>query len=221
MNKKDLQKTLEDHLRWIHNEDGGLCANLVGADLAGVDLTGANLGSADLEDAYLVSTDLEYANLMGANLMGANLTDANLKDADLTDANLTGANLTDANLTKADLSGAKGLKTAKDYLSQFKRTKNGIYVYKTFGAYKLPPSHWKIEPNSFIEEVVNPDRCTDCGSGVNFATLEWIRSNERRTRDLPVWKCLIYWEDVADVVVPYMTDGKARCARLQLIKVVK
>jgi len=26
------------------------------------------------------------------------------------------------------------------------------------------------------------------------------------------------WEDLADVVVPYNTDGKARCARLQLIE---
>ena len=185
MNKQDLQKILEDHLKWIRNEDGGLYAYLKGANLSG-----ANLRGADLSGTYLMCTDLT--------------------DAVLEDANLGGANL----------SGAKGLKTAKDYLSQFKRTKNGIYVYKTFGAYKPPPSYWKIEPNSFIDEVVNPDRCTDCGSGVNFATLEWIKRDDC-TRDLPVWKCLIHWEDMADVVVPYMTDGKARCARLQLMEVVR
>ena len=159
MNQQDLQKILEDHLKWWRDEDGGIRA------------------------------DLSRANLIRANLSGA------------------------------DLSGAKGLKIAKDYLSQFERTKNGIYVYKTFGAYQAPPDYWRIEPKSFIEEVVNPDRCTECGSGVNFATLDWIKSNSE-TRDLPIWKCLIHWEDMADVVVPFCTDGKARCGRLQLIEVV-
>ena len=142
------------------------------------------------------------------------------KRADLTGANLTRADLTGAYLRDADLSNTRGLKTAKDFLAQFKHTKKGIYVYKTFGAYKFPPDYWKIEPQSFIEEVVNPDRCTECGSGVNFATREWIQSSSS-ARKFPVWKCLIHWEDMADVVVPYMTDGKARCARLQLIEVVK
>ena len=180
MNKQDLQKILDDHLKWRRDEDGGSLADLSGADLSD-------------------------ANLIDANLSGANLSDANLIDA---------------NLIRADLSGAKGLKTAKDYLSQFERTKNGIYVYKTFGAYNTPPDYWTIKHKSFIEEVVNPDRCTECGSGVNFATLDWIKNDESASK-LPVWKCLIHWEDMADVVVPFGTDGKARCARLQLIEVVK
>ena len=144
-----------------------------------------------------------------ADLTRADLTGADLRDADLRDADLTGANLT----------CAKGLATAKAYLSQFERTENGIYVYKTFGAYKTPPDYWTIEPKSFIEEVVNPDRCTECGSGVNFATLDWIKNDESANK-LPIWKCLIHWEDMADVVVPFNSDGKARCARLQLIEVV-
>jgi len=175
MNKQDLQKILDDHLKWRRDEDGGSLADLSGADLS---------------------------------------------DANLIDANLIRADLSGANLRGADLSGAKGLKTAKDYLSQFERTKNGIYVYKTFGAYNTPPDYWTIKHKSFIEEVVNPDRCTECGSGVNFATLDWIKNDESASK-LPVWKCLIHWEDMADVVVPFGTDGKARCARLQLIEVVK
>ena len=139
--------------------------------------------------------------------------------ADLTRADLTDANLRDANLRSADLTNSKGLKTAKEFLSQFERTEKGVYVFKTFGAYNDPPNYWKIEPGSFIEEVVNPDRCTECGSGVNFATLDWIK-DDSPANQLPVWKCLIHWEDMADVVVPYNTDGKARCARLQLIEVV-
>ncbi len=154
------------------------------------------------------------ADLTGAYLTGADLTGANLRGADLTGAYLTGANL-----RGADLTGSKGIKTAKEFLSQFERTEQGIYVFKTFGAYQSPPNYWKIESNAFIEEVVNSDRCTVCGSGVNFATLDWIK-NDHGNNNLPVWKCLIHWEDMADVVVPYNTDGKARCARLQLIEVV-
>jgi hypothetical protein len=94
-----------------------------------------------------------------------------------------------------------------------------MYVYKTFGAYKTPPDCWKIEKGAYIEEIVNPDRCTECGSGVNFATLDWIKKDPHSYKK-EIWQCLIHWEDLADVVVPFNTDGKARCARLQLIKIV-
>ena len=160
------------------------------------------------------------ANLRGTDLRGADLLDADLQRANLWGADLRDANLLDADLRDADLSNSKGLSTAKDYLSQFKKDKSGIYVYKTFGAYSTAPDYWKIEPKSFIEEVVNPDRCTECGSGINFATLEWIKKC-KEAQDKPVWRCLIHWEDVADVVVPFNTDGKARCARLQLIEIVR
>ncbi len=229
MDKSKLKKVLDAHRSWLKN-DGGERANLTDADLTGAnrtdanlmranltdaDLTGANLRSANLRSADLRSADLRSADLTDANLTGANLRSANLRSADLRSADLGGANLTGANL-----SNTQGLKTAKDYLAQFEHTKNGIYVYKTFGAYNTPPDYWEIEPQSFIEEVVNPDRCTECGSGVNFATREWIQSSSS-ARKFPVWKCLIHWEDMADVVVPFNTDGKARCARLQLIEVVK
>jgi len=36
-----------------------------------------------------------------------------------------------------------------------------------------------------------------------------------------LWECLILFEDAPDIVVPYNTDGKARCGRLQLIKKIK
>ena len=108
---------------------------------------------------------------------------------------------------------------SKAYLSQFEKDESGIYVYKAIGntTYNMP-DYWKIESLSFIEEVVNPERNTECGCGVNFATMDWINKNYPKHGN--VWKCLIHWEDVADVVVPFNTDGKARCARLQLIEKV-
>ena len=82
----ELLKIINNHQKWLNNDEDGIRA----------DLSGANLSDANLSDA----------NLGGAYLRGANLTDADLTDADLTDANLGGAYLTDADLRGADLRGA-------------------------------------------------------------------------------------------------------------------
>ena len=155
----------------------------------------------------------------------ANLTDADLTDADLTGANLTGADLTradlrDADLTGADLSDSKGLLPAREFMGKFKHDKLGVIVYKLIGdTYYKSPDYWNIIPGSFLEEVVNPLPTLDCACGVNFATLEWCEKNENYSKS-KLWKCRIRWIDLADVVVPYNTDGKARCGRLELLEIV-
>ena len=80
-----------------------------------------------------------------------------------------------------------------------------------------PPESWIIEKNSIITETVNPDRGTECGSGVNVATLEWVKENFKGK----IWKCLIRWEWLPGVIVPFSTDGKIRCEKLELIKIVE
>ena len=80
------------------------------------------------------------------------------------------------------------------------------------------PDTWKIEPRSIIEEVCNPLPTNDCASGVNVATLDWIKSNSNKDR---VWRCLIRWPWLAGVVVPYNTDGKIRAARVELLEEIK
>ena len=95
MKKEDLQKILRLHGVWVRG-DGGVCANLSGANLIGAILSGANLIGAILSDAIL----------SGANLSGAILSDADLSDANLSCANLSGANLSCANLRGANLRGA-------------------------------------------------------------------------------------------------------------------
>lgn len=206
-------------------------ANLHKADLNGADLRGANLNGADLNVADLRGADFSGANLNGAdlseaNLHGANLNVANLRGADLTGANLRGANLTGAKLDRANLNGAdlsevKGIVSQKKYLSEYTKTKKGIIVYKAIGAATpyLPPSTWEIKKGNYIEENVNPCRTTLCGCGVNFASKEWIlKTYSYGVYNL--WKCLIEWEDLSDIVVPYNTDGKARCSRLKLLEVI-
>ena len=127
------------------------------------------------------------------------------------------ADLSSANLSSADLSQSKGLLKAREWISKnFKKTKNGFVVYKKIGntSYVIPKS-WNIEAKAFLEDVVNPLPFDDCGCGVNFGTRKWCENNYS---DADLWECLILFEDAPDIVVPYNTDGKARCGRLQLIK---
>lgn len=105
MNKKQIQKIVKEHEKWIRGE-GGEKANLAGANLMKANLAGINLEGADLKGAKLVGAKLMDANLKEANLVEANLVEANLEGASLMYANLEGANLMYANLTYADLEGA-------------------------------------------------------------------------------------------------------------------
>ncbi len=81
MTREQLNKILENHKKWLNDEDDGIRA----------DLTYADLRNANLSDA----------NLRGANLRNANLSNANLRNVDLTYADLRNANLSDANLRGA------------------------------------------------------------------------------------------------------------------------
>ena len=152
--------------------------------------------------------DLSKANLSGADLSGANLRWANL----------SGANLSKANLSGANLSGAEGLLPTVNYLdAHFERTENGYVAYKTFNSLYSAPEKWNIAPGSIIEETVNFDRCTECGCGINVAPLDWVKANHNGT----IWKVLIRWEWLCGVCIPYMTDGKIRCERVELLEVTE
>ena len=161
------------------------------------------------------------ANLSGADLSRANLSGANLSRADLSRADLSRANLSGANLSRANLSGANGLLSAIDYLKDhFEVTPEGFIAYKTFGGEYNPPEKWVIQSGSIITENVNFDRCNNCGCGINVAPLEWVKVNYGY-KGHDIWKILIRFEWLAGVCVPYQTDGKIRCERVELIEVVE
>jgi hypothetical protein len=191
-------------------------AELVCADLTDADLTGANLCGANLYRA-----DLLVATLQDADLRGAHLTSANLLSADLRGANLHGTRMNEAKLTKANFSGATGLLDPVEWLSaNFESDADGLLVWKRLGYGNTefaPPAHWSITAGAVLTETVNPDRTCDCTCGVNFGTLAWCRDHYRGAA---LWRCHIAWKDLAGVVVPYNTDGKARCSRLTLLECV-
>ena len=192
MNQKELQKILDLHKKWINGDTEGQKA----------DLSNADLGSANLSNA-----DLRCADLSNADLGSANLIDADLSNADLSNADLR----------CADLSGTQGVLDAIDYISEnFERTDDGYIVYKTFGSNYESPGRWRLEKGEVITESCNYDRTCDCGCGINVATLEWVRKHSRGK----IYKLLIKYEWMAGVVVPYMTDGKIRTSRAQIIGVV-
>ena len=56
MAKTELNKTLELHKMWIDGKEGGIKADLRGANLRGADLRGA-----DLRDASLRGADLDFS----------------------------------------------------------------------------------------------------------------------------------------------------------------
>jgi len=225
MHHDELKTILAKHLDWLSGMEGGEAANLQYANLQG-----ANLQDANLQDAKLQGANLQYANLQGANLQDAKLQSAKLQSAKLQSANLQDANLQgaklqyaklqDANLQDAKLSGATGLLFAPEWLADnFATDQLGVIVYKAIGnTHYSMPSYWDIQPGQFITEVVAPSPTQDCGCGVNFATPAWlIKAYGYKSN---IWKCRIHWIDLSAVVVPYNTDGKARCGRLQLLETI-
>jgi hypothetical protein len=58
-NTIDLERILEQHIRWLRHESGGERANLSGANLSGAILCGADLREAQLEGAILGGTCLD------------------------------------------------------------------------------------------------------------------------------------------------------------------
>jgi len=189
--KEELKEIINDHQKWLAGTGGNRA-----------DLSGANLSDADLKWADLRRADLRCANLSGADLGWAELRRADLRRADL---------------RNADLSGIKGLLNPIEYIMKnFEKTEDGIIVYKSFGENYMPNPNWNIAEGSILEEVVNPLPTVECGSGINVATKEWA---ERECIN-QIWKCLIRWEWLAGVVVPYQTEGVIRASRVQLIKPV-
>ena len=240
MDWAELKKVLEAHERWLTGKHREGRAELSGADLEGarlcerdlrnVEMCQANLRGADLMRADLGFADLSGADLRGANLRGADLSGADLREADLSGADLSGADLREAdlrgtdlrsaNINGTDLSGANGVLSPIEFLKEnFETWEEGYVAYKTFGERYAVPRGWDIKPGSVIAEVVNTDRGHLCGCGINVATLEWVRANNRSGVD--IWRMLIRWEWLPGVVVPYDTDGEFRCERAELVEIVE
>ena len=203
MTQDDFNKILELHKKWLNGDPDGKRAYLRGSDLRGSDLSGC---------------DLRGSNLRGSDLRGSDLSGSDLSGSDLSGSDLSGSDLSGCDLRGCNLSGCDGLISPIQYMDQhYERCADGYIAYKTFNAIYNQPSKWDIVPGAVIEETVNANRTDACGCGINVAPLDWVKQRY----DTGIWKVLIRWEWLPGVCVPYNTDGKIRCERVQLLEIVE
>ena len=136
----------------------------------------------------------------------------------LNECDLKGAALSDITMVNVDLSQSRGLPYQADYIRMhFEYDQKGFYAYKVFDVFYQAPESWIRRRGEEIKEAVDMDRFNRCSYGVNVATKHWIKQFFRADPGLYVWKVLIPWKYVADVCVPFMTEGTIRCARCILV----
>ena len=173
---------------------------------------------SQLCDISFRRAQLSYVEFIDNVFKGVSFRYTNLASASLRDMDLSGVtNWENSVISSTDFSGSTGLLDPIDYLkSNFEFDSEGLIVYKTFGIYKSSPPYWDIKPGAEIKEIVNSDRYTECGCGINVGTPEWVFHHAEYK--IGVWKCLIPWEYLPGVVVPLNTDGKIRTSRLRLLE---
>jgi hypothetical protein len=111
MNQHDLNRVIENHIKWVQGAEGGERANFRGKYLCGLSFRGARLPGADFSGSILTGVDMSHAIMTGstmscANMAKATLIGANLSRANMRDAILRCAVLIDSDTGGADISGA-------------------------------------------------------------------------------------------------------------------
>jgi uncharacterized protein YjbI with pentapeptide repeats len=142
-------------------------------------------------------------------------------DCKLYSVNFSGIALSAENFIECrglNLSGAIS-QSKTDFLNaRFEKNKFGYIAYKSFGFIHPPNPNWKIEENSVLTEVVDYDIHNNCSYGINVETASEVLGYSML--DAPIWKVQIFFEDLADVVVPTYSSGKIRAGRIQLLEVI-
>jgi hypothetical protein len=177
----------------------------------------ANLGGANLRDANLRDANLRGAYLGGANLGGANLRDAYLRDANLGGAYLRGAYLGDANLRGAYLRDAKGLNSyAVNDLLILADQVGKIRAYKLVSREGIGPFNGGITyevGQTYSVKDADCDSDTQCGPGINLATLPWCIQNWSEGM-----RILLAEFSAKDIAAIPNGDGKFRVHKAKIVK---
>lgn len=185
-------------------------SNFTGVNAWCCDFSNADFSGCDLTRAYFNQCDLRGAHFGGAILRATRFIKCKLDDAAFDEATAH----------RPVFNGSTGVFDPIEFMANhFERTEEGYIVYKVFdGMYKMPED-WDINPGSVIAENANLNPFDNCGCGINVAPLEWVRNFriENGVFDHPIWRCLIRWEWLPGVVVPFGTNGKIRCNRIQLL----
>ncbi len=103
--RSEFDRRMEEHAKWLKNNEEGKRADFSDVDLSEMDLSGMDFSYADMTGVNLGSS-----NLTGANLSNANFWGAYMHNADLTRAVIDGTTFYNVNLTLSKLNECKGEK---------------------------------------------------------------------------------------------------------------
>lgn len=101
--REEFERILEDHKKWLEDNNTGKRADLSNLDLSNMDLSGINLSYAYMQGVNLMGT-----KLIGADFSYADLHQAFMHKADFSEAIIEGACFTNADLITAKLNNCKG-----------------------------------------------------------------------------------------------------------------
>ena len=189
-----------------------------GCDLSGCDLSGSYMSHCNMRGCDLSGCDLSGSYMRGSDLSGSYMSHCNMSGCDLSGSYMSHCDMRGCYMRGCNMSGCAGLVSPIQYMKEnFDRSADGYIAYKAFNAQYFAPDTWKIRPGAVIEENVNANRTDECGCGINVAPLDWVRKNYKGD----IWKVMIRWEWLPGVCVPYNTDGKIRCERVQLLEIVE
>ena len=202
-------------------------------EFEGANLTGASINSSTFRSSTLHGTIFSQAVINDSMINDSIITDADLRGVEMSRSTIKSTSLAKSILGNNDftcnafwhvnLSGVRGLLDPGQWMREnFQTVEEGYIVYKAIGQTTYSaPSHWRIEKDAYLTEVCNTDPWQDCGCGVNFGTFEWVNKFYRLellNGYVDMYRCLIEWPDLTGVVVPYETNGKARCSRLKILE---
>lgn len=168
---------------------------------------------ADFSHSSFYDVKFRATSLKKADFSYTSLINVTFFHCSLMEANFTGAVFSNVSFPFSDLSGAKGFSDPSDFIAKLEHTPDGVIVYKTFNQFYDSPSYWEIAPGKILKEECDTNRTVLCSYGINVGTLDWVNKNTSG----PIWRCLIRWEWLPGVVVPFNTNGLFRCNRLEII----
>lgn len=179
----------------------------------------SSFSSCSMQKASISYSNLATVFFENCNMSNATLKRSHMQGSSFIRCNLFGTRFDESRISECDFSQSSGALNPSDWMAEnLERHEDGYIAYKTFEAVRLSNPNWKIEPGSVINEMVNAGITESCGCGINVSTLRWQEENQPIFHKKgPIWRCLIRWEWLPSVVIPWGTNGKFRCGRVELL----
>ena len=212
--------------------------NLMKAKFGGVCFVDCNLGYldmcySDIRKSSISGSKFNNVNLLHSNFTGSNISNvyfkiSNLKHVCFHSVKFQNVDFLSSNLQHTNFSRSTGLINPIDYLHEnFKWNYHtgGMVVYKLFDYIhsSVWPGKYIKKPGDIITEEPNYDRTLPCACGVNVANRKWFQAQKKKgdidtSLVLDFWECLIKFEWLSGVVVPYNVDEQIRCCKIMLVR---